>query len=71
MLVGRDHERPECHLRHVYQKLGIHSRDELAQALATQTSRESEQASPSVRAAPVWPVGMTTPEPAAAKEGEL
>jgi DNA-binding CsgD family transcriptional regulator len=27
----------EYHLRHVYQKLGIHSRDELAQALAAQT----------------------------------
>ncbi len=26
----------EYHLRHIYQKLGIHSRDELAQALATQ-----------------------------------
>ncbi len=26
----------EYHLRHVYQKLGIHSRDELAEALATQ-----------------------------------
>jgi DNA-binding CsgD family transcriptional regulator len=24
----------EYHLRHVYQKLGIHSREELAQALA-------------------------------------
>jgi DNA-binding CsgD family transcriptional regulator len=35
----------EYHLRHVYQKLAIHSRDELAQTLATQTSRESEQAS--------------------------
>jgi DNA-binding CsgD family transcriptional regulator len=29
----------EYHLRHIYQKLGIHSRDELAQALATQTPR--------------------------------
>ena len=35
----------EYHLRHVYQKLGIHSRDELAQALATQTRQESGQAS--------------------------
>ena len=26
----------EYHLRHVYQKLGIHSRDELARALAAQ-----------------------------------
>ncbi len=32
----------EYHLRHVYQKLGIHSRDELAQALATQTLQDSE-----------------------------
>jgi DNA-binding CsgD family transcriptional regulator len=31
----------EYHLRHVYQKLGIHSRDELAQALAAQTSQDS------------------------------
>jgi DNA-binding CsgD family transcriptional regulator len=36
----------EYHLRHVYQKLGIHSRDELAQTLATQTLQQSEQASP-------------------------
>jgi DNA-binding CsgD family transcriptional regulator len=35
----------EYHLRHVYQKLGIHSRDELQQALATQTRQESGQAS--------------------------
>jgi DNA-binding CsgD family transcriptional regulator len=26
----------EYHLRHVYQKLGIHSREELAQALAAE-----------------------------------
>jgi DNA-binding CsgD family transcriptional regulator len=26
----------EYHLRHVYQKLGIHSRDELARALASE-----------------------------------
>ena len=31
----------EYHLRHVYQKLGIHSRVELAQTLATQTPHES------------------------------
>ncbi len=36
----------EYHLRHVYQKLGIHSREQLAQTLATQTPPESEQASP-------------------------
>ena len=30
----------EYHLRHVYQKLGIHSRDELAQALATPSAQE-------------------------------
>ena len=38
----------EYHLRHVYQKLAIHSREELEQALATQTGQESEldQASP-------------------------
>ncbi|MGO8958947.1 MAG: ATP-binding protein [Streptosporangiaceae bacterium] len=36
----------EYHLRHIYQKFGIHSRDELAQSLATQTIQESEQASP-------------------------
>jgi len=36
----------EYHLRHVYQKLGIHSRDELAQALATQAPQEREQAGP-------------------------
>jgi DNA-binding CsgD family transcriptional regulator len=34
------------HLRHVYQKLGIHSRHELARTLATQTPPESQQASP-------------------------
>lgn len=34
----------EYHLRHIYQKLGIHSRDELAQTLATQTSQDGEQA---------------------------
>src|SRR5271165_1269781 len=34
----------EYHLRHVYQKLGIHSRDELTQALAMQAPQESEQA---------------------------
>jgi len=32
----------EYHLRHVYQKLGIHSRDELAQTLAAQRPREWE-----------------------------
>ncbi len=36
----------EYHLRHVYQKLGIHSREQLAQTLATQTPPGSEQASP-------------------------
>jgi DNA-binding CsgD family transcriptional regulator len=36
----------EYHLRHVYQKLGIHSREELDHALATQTRQENEQASP-------------------------
>jgi DNA-binding CsgD family transcriptional regulator len=36
----------EYHLRHVYQKLDIHSRDQLAQTLARQTSQESDQASP-------------------------
>jgi ATP/maltotriose-dependent transcriptional regulator MalT len=35
----------EYHLRHVYQKLGIHSREELAQALAEQT-REGPPAEP-------------------------
>ncbi len=35
----------EYHLRHVYQKLGIHSREELAHSLATQL-HESEQVSP-------------------------
>jgi len=33
----------EYHLRHVYQKLGIHSRDELEQALAMQTRQESDR----------------------------
>jgi DNA-binding CsgD family transcriptional regulator len=33
----------EYHLRHVYQKLGIHSRDELEQALATQARFERGQ----------------------------
>jgi DNA-binding CsgD family transcriptional regulator len=33
----------EYHLRHVYQKLGIRSRDGLAQALAAQAPRPSEQ----------------------------
>jgi DNA-binding CsgD family transcriptional regulator len=36
----------EYHLRHVYQKLGIHSREELEQTLATQTRQENEPASP-------------------------
>jgi DNA-binding CsgD family transcriptional regulator len=36
----------EYHLRHVYQKLGIHSREQLEQTLATQTQQESERASP-------------------------
>ena len=36
----------EYHLRHVYQKLGIHSRDRLAQTLATQAPQDGEQASP-------------------------
>jgi DNA-binding CsgD family transcriptional regulator len=36
----------EYHLRHVYQKLGIHSRDELAQALASQTPQESAPPAP-------------------------
>ena len=41
----------EYHLRHVYQKLGIHSRDELAQTIAAQTlaaptPQTSEQATP-------------------------
>ena len=36
----------EYHLRHVYQKLGIHSRDELEQALATNARQESGQPSP-------------------------
>jgi DNA-binding CsgD family transcriptional regulator len=33
----------EYHLRHVYQKLGIHSRDELAQALAAQPPGADDQ----------------------------
>ena len=33
----------EYHLRHVYQKLGVHSRDELAQTLAAQAPQTSEQ----------------------------
>ena len=36
----------EYHLRHVYQKLGIHSRDELAQILAAPASQETGKASP-------------------------
>ncbi len=32
----------EYHLRHVYEKLGIHSREELAQTLATQTQPDSD-----------------------------
>jgi DNA-binding CsgD family transcriptional regulator len=39
----------EYHLRHVYQKLGIHSRDELEQALATNARQESGQ--PNLRGA--------------------
>ena len=35
----------EYHLRHVYQKLGVHSREELARALASQT-REAEPQEP-------------------------
>jgi DNA-binding CsgD family transcriptional regulator len=34
----------EYHLRHVYQKLGIHSRDELAQAIATTAPSQSRAA---------------------------
>jgi len=36
----------EYHLRHIYQKLGIHSRHQLAQALATQTPHPSGQDGP-------------------------
>jgi DNA-binding CsgD family transcriptional regulator len=36
----------EYHLRHVYQKFGIHSRDELAQALATPPAQETTAARP-------------------------
>ncbi len=35
----------EYHLRHVYQKLAIHSREELEQTLAAQARQESERAS--------------------------
>jgi DNA-binding CsgD family transcriptional regulator len=35
----------EYHLRHVYQKLGVHSRDELERILGTPPRRESEQVS--------------------------
>ena len=34
----------EYHLRHVYQKLDIHSREELALSLATRPEHESERA---------------------------
>jgi DNA-binding CsgD family transcriptional regulator len=34
----------EYHLRHVYQKLTIHSRDELAVSLATRPAQEGERA---------------------------
>jgi DNA-binding CsgD family transcriptional regulator len=36
----------EYHLRHVYQKLGIHSRDELERTLVTQIPQESEENGP-------------------------
>jgi DNA-binding CsgD family transcriptional regulator len=36
----------EYHLRHVYQKLGIHSREELAQALAAQSPRGADGPAP-------------------------
>ncbi|HLX49921.1 MAG TPA: AAA family ATPase [Streptosporangiaceae bacterium] len=36
----------EYHLRHVYQRLGVNSRDQLAAALAGQTHQQSEQALP-------------------------
>ena len=36
----------EYHLRHVYQKLGVNSRDQLARALATQAPDEGQRASP-------------------------
>ena len=36
----------EYHLRHVYQKLGIHSREELAQALAAQDPRREAGPAP-------------------------
>ena len=34
----------EYHLRHVYQKLGIHSREELAVALAARSADEVQRA---------------------------
>jgi len=36
----------EYHLRHVYQKLGVNSRDQLARALVTQAPDESQRAGP-------------------------
>ena len=36
----------EYHLRHVYQKLGIHSREELAQAIAPPSAQETGAARP-------------------------
>lgn len=39
----------EYHLRHVYQKLGIHSREELAQALASQAPHTSERTTVALR----------------------
>jgi len=38
----------EYHLRHIYQKLGIHSRDELAQTLATQTPPRERAGQPAL-----------------------
>ena len=36
----------EYHLRHVYQKLGVNSRDQLARALASQAPDEGQRAGP-------------------------
>jgi DNA-binding CsgD family transcriptional regulator len=63
----------EYHLRHVYQKLGINSRDQLARALAPQTSRAGGQPSPRGAGALPAPPGPLagSPRPSRVPGGRL
>jgi DNA-binding CsgD family transcriptional regulator len=54
----------EYHLRHVDQKLGIHSREELARVLAAQGSQAAEGSRPADRSqAPSRPGGLLSAGP--------